>query len=87
MNKKRKKIRLNSYSKLDALVQIAEFMYQNESKMTDLSIDNMRGNGVNEERFEKLCSPRDDDMRFSIRTFNSSNDLTNNNGKNRSIFV
>jgi len=38
---KRKKIRLNSYSKLDALVQIAEFMYQTESRMSDISIENL----------------------------------------------
>jgi hypothetical protein len=38
---KRKKIRLNSFSKLDALVQIAEFMYQTESKISDISIENL----------------------------------------------
>jgi len=103
MSRKEKKIRLNSYSKLDALVQIAEFMYQTETKMTDISInlkndgfnldfmkDNERGNGVSEGNglFDKLCSPREDDMRFSIRSINSSNEISNNNnGNNRSIFV
>jgi len=104
MNKKEKKIRLNSYSKLDALVQIAEFMYQTETKMTDISISNLksdnnegfcidfmkeieRGSGVSDASglFEKLCSPREDEIRFSIRSFNSSNDINNEN--NRSIFV
>jgi hypothetical protein len=101
---KRKKIRLNSYSKLDALVQIAEFMYQTETKIADISISNCksdnnevfnldfmkdieRGSGVSESNgmFEKLCSPREDEIRFSIRSFNNTNDINNEN--NRSIFV
>jgi len=101
MSRKEKKIRLNSYSKLDALVQIAEFMYQSETKMADISINvkssdgfnldfmkDERGNGVSDgnELFDKLCSPREDDMRFSIRSISSS-EILNNNGNNRSIFV
>jgi hypothetical protein len=41
---KRKKIRLNgnhNNPKLDALVQIAEYMYQTESKIADISISNL----------------------------------------------
>jgi len=98
---KRKKIRLNSYTKLDALVQIAEFMYQTETKFANISIeklsrketdrfcldfncgkDGVRRNGVIQgsgNLLEKICNPRDDDMRFKF----SSNDFYNN----RSIFV
>jgi hypothetical protein len=49
---KRKKIRLNSFSKLDALVQIAEFMYQTESKIADISIANLTTRKEDEFEYE-----------------------------------
>jgi len=48
---KRKKIRLNSFSKLDALVQIAEFMYQTETKIADISISNITSNKMDTDDF------------------------------------
>jgi hypothetical protein len=88
---KRKKVRLNSYSKLDALVQIAEFMYQTETKSNDgfhldLKKNSERGNGVSEGNglFEKMCSSREENMRFSIISFS---DISNNGNDNKSIFV
>jgi len=91
MSRKEKKIRLNSYSKLDALVQIAEFMYQTETKSNDgfhldLKKNSERGNGVSEGNglFEKMCSSREENMRFSIISFS---DISNNGNDNKSIFV
>jgi len=91
MSRKEKKIRLNSYSKLDALVQIAEFMYQTETKSNDgfhldLKKNSERGNGVSERNglFEKMCSSREENMRFSIISFS---DISKNGNDNRSIFV
>jgi hypothetical protein len=81
---KRKKMRLNGFSKLDALIHIAEFMYQTETKMTGegfaISLEKMDfsfdGGKLNDASGFGLCNPKP--------SYNSMNNLSNNN---LSIFI
>jgi hypothetical protein len=82
---KRKKMRLNGCSKLDALIHIAEFMYQTETKMTeegiafslekiDFSFD---GGKLNDASVFGLCNNQKP-------SYNNMNNLSNSN---LSIFI
>jgi len=71
---KRKKIKLHHFSKLDALIQIAEYMYQNETKKSNFLLDGSEyeqkdDNGIimNEVNTEPVPNRTDHDNRFGAK--------------------
>jgi len=74
---KRKKIKLHHFSKLDALIQIAEYMYQNESQKLSNSESNLDGSenlskdsifmkGVNDVNYENRIGAKMKDFEPTI---------------------